>query len=719
MKKLLFTFLFLFLIATQGWTVQVVTWQGDGGTDTNWSTANNWHGSVTDHVKPAAGDSVVFNNAVNCTLNENTASIASLNCTGYTGILSHSSGITLTVAGNVTLVSGMGYTAASRTSAITITGTGNFYSGGKSIGDFTVNGSGITVTLQDNFDGNDKTGDPGSSLNVTAGTLDTNNKTISTGRTTVSSGANLILSSNTLTFAGGVGGGCVLDLRLGSVTIGTATVNVNSNGSTGIKSGGNIYNLVINLGTSSYIYFPNGTTITSLTINGAASKTSGFRFSSGETHTITNLTIAGNSSINRLLIRGETLGTSSTITVRTGGSVTLSNVDFRDIHLHNTDADPYNASAITGGSGDCGGNTGITFTTADDWYWNGSGTRNFSDYTYWYTATNGGGSQMASTRCPLPQDTCYINGDSIDGATTIDQDLPRVCKTLDCTSASAFNLHLNNVAQTFYGGLTLVANVTITAGDVYFESGDRSGSNTFTTAGKTLSNIYFQNLGATLVISGNMDATYDIFHLAGTLDCATNDPNVTARLFYGYYTWTRTLNMGDGTWTADATIASIPWQFSTTTNLTLNANGSTIVMGYNGTNAQTFKGGNLTYNNLSIVGGSTQVTTIEGSNNFNTFTINAPKTVKLTAGTTTTVNSLVATGDADNLIHIDSTTSSSASIVDTSGTNTVHYCHIGETGAVNASGGATWDATDNCQVNSSTGWTVATANTTNFFQFFN
>lgn len=43
-------------------------------------------------------------------------------------------------------------------------------------------------------------------------------------------------------------------------------------------------------------------------------------------------------------------------------------------------------------------------------------------------------------------------------------------------------------------------------------------------------------------------------------------------------------------------------------------------------------------------------------NTFNTFTINAPKTVKFTAGTTTTVNSFVATGSAGNNINLLSTT---------------------------------------------------------------
>jgi hypothetical protein len=87
--------------------------------------------------------------------------------------------------------------------------------------------------------------------------------------------------------------------------------------------------------------------------------------------------------------------------------------------------------------------------------------------------------------------------------------------------------------------------------------------------------------------------------------------------------------------------------------------GSSLVIGYNGANAQTMAGGGCTYNNLSITGGSTQVVTFTGSNTFNTFTINAPKTVKFTAGTTTTVNRMITLGEKGNRITISSSSAGS------------------------------------------------------------
>jgi hypothetical protein len=57
-------------------------------------------------------------------------------------------------------------------------------------------------------------------------------------------------------------------------------------------------------------------------------------------------------------------------------------------------------------------------------------------------------------------------------------------------------------------------------------------------------------------------------------------------------------------------------------------------------------------NSFAVANATTDV----GSNIFNTFTINAPKTVKFTASTNTTVNSLVATGTLGNKITLASVT---------------------------------------------------------------
>ena len=98
--RIILTLIFCLLTAP-AWGAQTVTWIGDG-TNTNWSTANSWHGSVTDHVKPVNGDDVVFNNSTNCVVNENTALLRSLDMTGYTGTLSGSTQLNISGAASTT-----------------------------------------------------------------------------------------------------------------------------------------------------------------------------------------------------------------------------------------------------------------------------------------------------------------------------------------------------------------------------------------------------------------------------------------------------------------------------------------------------------------------------------------------------------------------------------------------------------------------------------------
>jgi hypothetical protein len=409
-------------------------------------------------------------------------------------------------------------------------------------------------------------------------------------------------------------------------------------------------------------------TLYDVTITGSAVKTHTFYFGDSNITVSNNLTINGNSGVNRLLVYSSSLGTARTITCN--GTVTASNVDFRDIT--GAGSASWDLSAITGGSGDCGGNTGITFTTADDWYWNGSGTQNFSDYTYWYTATNGGGTQMASTRCPLPQDTCYINGDSIDAATTIAIDIPRV-GGIDTTGASSFNLS-TSVSWSAFQGLDFSSVNTFTHNYVGTSYQGR-GTFNFNLNGKSPYTTTQDMIGGTINCTGNF-ASFNFTCNAGNFD--SNSYNVSVRSYTNNLTSIRTLDMGTGDWSF--------WNNGGGNTLVINATNLTFSstsgnMNFTATdnNNYSISGGGLDFNkNITISGGGTQIVTFGGSNAFDTFTINAPKTVKFTSGTTTTVNSLVATGTAGNEITLQSTTADSiATISDANGgTNECDYLNV-------------------------------------------
>lgn len=64
---------------------QTCTWTGD--VSALYNLAGNWDTTVEADRVPVSGDSVIFDNAIDCTLNVNSAALASLDMFGYTGTL--------------------------------------------------------------------------------------------------------------------------------------------------------------------------------------------------------------------------------------------------------------------------------------------------------------------------------------------------------------------------------------------------------------------------------------------------------------------------------------------------------------------------------------------------------------------------------------------------------------------------------------------------------
>jgi hypothetical protein len=277
----------------------------------NWNAAATWaEGAV-----PTSADDVVANaTSGNLTINA-TATCKSLVLTGYNAAsaVTHNSGITLTVVGNVTLTSGQ-YTAAADTSKLTITGSAAaLVTGGCLLGALTYNKAAGTLTLGDN-----------------------------------------------LAFRAGVG--CLLTVQAGTLDLAGKTV-------------------------------------------------------------------AGNSATNRVLLASATLGTSTAVTVSAG---IFANADFMDIAFANGGAN-LDLSAITGLSGDCGGNTitgggTLTFTTSRVCNWKTVAGGNWSDAANWDTTD-------ATDRVPLPQDDVTFACAFSSGVTVL-SDVPRVGADIDWSSAT-------------------------------------------------------------------------------------------------------------------------------------------------------------------------------------------------------------------------------------------------------------------------------------------
>jgi hypothetical protein len=155
----------------------------------NWSASGTWSassGGGSDGAGINAGDAVILDaNSSGTFTIDTTISIVTLDCTGFTGTLTHNSVVLTVSGGTFKLVAGMVYTptTAGRQVAFTSTGTVLITSAGKTFGAITFNGTGGVFQIQDDMavrsDG---------TITLTAGQFDANNFNVTMGGF-VSSGA--------------------------------------------------------------------------------------------------------------------------------------------------------------------------------------------------------------------------------------------------------------------------------------------------------------------------------------------------------------------------------------------------------------------------------------------------------------------------------------------------------------------------------------------------
>jgi hypothetical protein len=425
-----------------------------GGTR-NWSDTATWVGGVV----PTAADDVQLDGTSGAVTVTAGAVCRSLDCAGYTGTLTHTTAVTLTIgdattgAGNVALrlAAGMTYTLGSAlTSAITLVSTSatvqSIDSGGKTLGNFTVNAPGGSYQLTSGL----TTGATSTSVTLTAGTFNTNGQTCSWGSFT-SSNTNtrsLILGASSITL--GVNGWSCATATNMTLSAGTSTLTFNA-------AAGGAANLGINLSYNNLVFTNGGVgsitssggvgtgTIANLTRTGTAAKTDELTIATPLT--ITGVfTINGNSVTNRVLLQSNVVGSNRTLTVN--GSVVASNVDVSDIT--GLGSASWNLAAITGGSGDGGGNVGITFTASVAQTWAG-------------TAGGSWSANAWTTRVPLPQDDVTISA-AFAASQTVTMDMPRLGRNIDWTGATgAPTWAISAVAVAVFGSLTMAAGMVFTS----------------------------------------------------------------------------------------------------------------------------------------------------------------------------------------------------------------------------------------------------------------
>lgn len=648
-------------MATLYWVGGTGTW----GTTTNrFSTSSGGAGSVT---TPTAADEVRFDaNSGSGTVTLPSAAVCrSLDCNGYTGTLSIPSAANLTI-GDATaatanralrFAAGMTLTIGSATTAINLASSSATQQsvdlGGKTVGALNFGTNGGSYVLAAAAQGTGRCNMSGTFATANF------NLTFTTGFQVQTVGNNGVFSFGSSTFTGSSWS----ELSGGTLTVNANTAVVDATSGAGV-TGANTF--VLNgrdWNGLSLLVSPLGaqfggtasaaaSIVKDITLNGGATRTVGLLFQTGVTCTGT-LTVNGNSTANRVLI-APTPGTgASTIYA---AAVSMSNVDFMDIV--GAGAASWNLSAITGGSGDCGGNSGITFTAGTTH--TATGTSGFN-----WTAIPG------ASRIPLPQDDVVIPN-AFTGVQVITIDMPRIGRNV--TFAATWATTAPVISPASYTGLSSALNHLRFFGSLSTNIASNSNNRTWTASGR----------GA-FTITTNGTAT-----LALNIDCATGTytltDDYTVHTSQSFLVATGTVNTRNmtfqavvqtgGTWNAGAfttTLTGASGNIATFTGGTFNGPLSTFVLP-TGSGTRVFSMANVpwTFGTLdySVAGSTGQLTLGNASSTWTAIKIGPGRTLALSATTAvvTTATSWQVNGTAGNLVSLVSTTSGSrATIANTFG----------------------------------------------------
>ena len=256
-----------------------------------------------------------------------------------------------------------------------------------------------------------------------------------------------------------------------------------------------------------------------------------------------------------------------------------------------------------------------------DRYWvGGTGNWDASDTSHWAIISGGAGGAS------VPSSVDNVIFDSLSNASAYTVTVSGIANCLDLTINNPLTgavTWAGSSALSIYGSLLIASGITRTY----------NGAITYraTTTGKTLtfnstvmsSPTTFDGIGGGWTLQDNWNNNIgDITLTRGSLD--TNGKTVAAFTFGSSNSNTRTLSLGSSILNVSGT-----WNFGTVTGLTFNVSTSTINLTSGGGN--TFIGGGLTYNIVTLVSTGAIVVVFQGANTFATLSITGPanKTQKI------------------------------------------------------------------------------------------
>ncbi len=400
----------------------------------------------------------------------------------------------------------------------------------------------------------------------------------------------------------------------------------------------------------------------------------------------------------RAIVWPSSNGIVSTLDI-TGATLDLQYVDFEDIQFK-TSGTAVNLSAITGGSGDAGGNsiTGggvLSFTPATTQTWQTTGAGNVSDVTKW------------TSRIPLPQDTAVFSS-AFTGSPLISYDMKFSLGNVTFAGGSG-NVTLR---AEFPNGSSLNGNVTLRSGVTLSNSALAAfylisrASNTFTFAGATVTsdfqtsssnggNITFADSGQ---FSSFLQRSGTVTIPSGSAISVSNyTSNATSASAPNAVVVNGTLNL-----ISSGTVFSI---VSTNTFTSFTGTGQIVITGTTAS-AKTFAGKGNSYPHLNITGGGSGAVIFTGANTFPGLPqiVGGTKTITYPASTTTTFTGTDddSFGNGSNIITINSSSSGTpATLSKPSGIVRGANLSIKD---ITATGGASWFATTSTNVSGNTGW---------------
>jgi len=327
----------------------------------------------------------------------------------------------------------------------------------------------------------------------------------------------------------------------------------------------------------------------------------------------------------------------------------------------------WDLSLATGGSGDCLGNSGITFTTSSTQ--TATGTASFTWSTHGWTS-----------RVPLPQDDVSIPNAFV-ASQTVTADMPRLGRDVSftgCTGSPA--LAFSSLGKMIFGSYTLAAGMTTTGSGILTLSG-RSPSHTFTSAGVIVGSVTVTAKGGTYQLLDDFQQTDTSSRRTLAVDQGTfdaNGKNVTAGLFVSTSGFTRAVLLGSGTWSLIITGTQALWSVSSA-GLTLTP--GTAIISFDATDSgvtKTFAGVGLTYPTLRHTATGSAALTITGNNTFAALDLECTtaRTVTFPAsGTQTITGTFTALGAAGQLLSLRSSATPTKWYINAA-TTSAQYCDV-------------------------------------------